>query len=55
MRVFCSCLVAPVFVGVSKIQGERCVALLQQRGDGGVPSAQGGHDAHGEDELMLRR
>ena len=54
MRVFCSaffCL--PFFIGVSKIEGERGVAVLQQRGDGGVPSAQGGHDAHGEDELTL--
>lgn len=33
--------------------GERGVAVLQQCRDGGVPGAQGGHDAYGKNELML--
>lgn len=32
--------------------GERGLSVLQQRRDGGVPGAQGGHDAHGKNELM---
>lgn len=36
----------------SLCEGERGFAFLQQRRDGGVPSTQGGDDAHGKNELM---
>lgn len=34
--------------------GERSLAVLQQRGDGEVPGAHGGDDAHGENGVKRR-
>lgn len=48
----CACAVCARVFRLLFYTGKRSVAILQQHRDGGVPGVQGGHDAHGKNELI---